>query len=150
LRSEAAFGALCGVSPVEASSGKIVSFRLNRGGDRNANRALYLIVLNRLSNDERTKRYVANRPNKPMKAIIRCLKRYVARELFVLIVDPPTVPDGTVLRTVRQQHGLTMTTAAKALNVAPARLSEIERQVRFDSDLATRYENWLNARTAAA
>jgi transposase len=59
LRSEASFASLCGVSPVEASSGKVVRHRLNRGGNREANRALYMICLARMRRDLRTKEYVA-------------------------------------------------------------------------------------------
>ncbi len=59
LRSEASFASLCGVSPIEASSGKVVRHRLNRGGNRDANRALYMICLARMRRDHRTKEYVA-------------------------------------------------------------------------------------------
>jgi transposase len=61
LRSEASFASLCGVSPVEASSGKVIRHRLNRGGNREANRALYMICLARMRRDRRTKEYVARR-----------------------------------------------------------------------------------------
>lgn len=83
LRSEAALAGLCGTSPVEASSGKVTRYGLNRGGDRQANAALYRIVINRLSWDERTKHYMARRTaeGKTTKEIIRCLKRYVVREI---------------------------------------------------------------------
>ncbi len=83
LTSEAASAALAGVSPVPASSGKSHRHRLNRGGDRQANCALYRIVLCRLHHDERTHAYVARRTREGLskKDIIRCLKRYVAREV---------------------------------------------------------------------
>ena len=61
LRSEAAFAHLCGVAPLQASSGKVKRHRLNRGGNREANRALYVLVLGRMSWDERTRAYVARR-----------------------------------------------------------------------------------------
>ena len=61
LRSEASFASLCGVSPIEASSGKVVRHRLNRGGNRDANRALYMICLARMRRDRRTQEYVARR-----------------------------------------------------------------------------------------
>ncbi|MDP9848109.1 transposase [Streptosporangium lutulentum] len=88
LASEAAFAALCGVNPIEASSGKTTRHRLNRGGDRRANSALYLIVLTRLSRDQRTRDYAERRTTegKSKKEIIRCLKRYVAREVFPIIL----------------------------------------------------------------
>lgn len=87
FRSEASFAHLCGVAPLQASSGKTVRHRLNRGGDRQANRALFLIVLVRMYRDERTKAYVARRSAEGLSKpeIIRCLKRYVARELFSVL-----------------------------------------------------------------
>ena len=89
LRSEAAFAHLCGVSPINASSGKTVRHRLNRGGDRQANSALYRIVLVRLCYDTRTKEYAERRTaeGKSKTEIIRCLKRYVAREVFAVLSD---------------------------------------------------------------
>ena len=83
LRSEAAFSMLCGSSPLEASSGKTVRHRLNRGGDRDANNALWTIAMV-LSCDERTQRYLARRTaeGKSKREIIRCLKRYIAREVY--------------------------------------------------------------------
>jgi transposase len=88
--SEASFAALCGTSPVEASSGKTQRRRLNRGGDRQANAALYRIVLSRLRWDGRTQDYLRRRlaEGKTRREIIRCLKRYVAREIYRLIVTP--------------------------------------------------------------
>ena len=87
LRSEASFAALCGVSPVPASSGKTVRHRLNRGGDRAANSALHMIVICRWRMDETTKAYVARRTAEGMSKleIMRCLKRYVAREVYYLL-----------------------------------------------------------------
>jgi transposase len=82
LRCEAALAALCGSSPVEASSGKTRRHRLNRGGDRQANAALHRIVIVRLRWHQPTRDYLARRTaeGKTSKEIIRCLKRYVARE----------------------------------------------------------------------
>ena len=84
LRNEAAWAHLCGVAPIEASSGKTVRHRLNRGGDRQANHALWRIVITRMSADARTKIYVARRldEGRTKPEIIRVLKRYVAREVF--------------------------------------------------------------------
>ena len=89
LGSEASFASLCGVSPVEASSGKVVRHRLNRGGNRDANRALHLICVVRMRVDERTRRYVARRSaeGKSKQEIMRCLKRYVAREVYRVVVS---------------------------------------------------------------
>lgn len=89
LGSEASFAALCGTSPVEASSGKTQRRRLNRGGDRQANSALYTIVLSRLRWDPRTRDYMDRRiaQGKSRREAIRCLKRYVARDLYKHIVS---------------------------------------------------------------
>lgn len=90
LRSEASFAALCGVSPVEASSGKIQRHRLNRGGNRQANCALRSIVLARLRWDQRTHAYIDRRicEGKTKREAVRCLKRYIARELYRIIISP--------------------------------------------------------------
>ena len=92
LRSEAAFAHLCGVSPIPASSGRTDRHRLNRGGDRQANSALHVIVVSRLRWDPRTKAYVARRTEQGLSKpeIIRCLKRYVAREIYGHLVPPTT------------------------------------------------------------
>jgi transposase len=84
LRSEAAWAHMCGTAPIEASSGKIVRHRLNRGGNRQANSALYRIVLSRMSNHPPTRAYVERRraEGKSTGEIVRALKRYVAREVY--------------------------------------------------------------------
>ncbi len=89
LRSEAAFAALCGVNPVPASSGKTIRYRLNRAGNRDANSALFHIVLARMSHDQRTRDYVQRRTGegRTKREIIRILKRYVARELYPVLVN---------------------------------------------------------------
>ncbi|WP_433445178.1 IS110 family transposase [Nonomuraea sp. CA-141351] len=87
LGSEAAFAMLCGVAPIPASSGKTHRHRLNRGGDRQANAALWRIALVRLRWDPRTRDYMERRTQDGLskKEIIRCLKRYIARELYQII-----------------------------------------------------------------
>ncbi|MET9520750.1 IS110 family transposase, partial [Streptomyces sp. NPDC002994] len=84
LRSEASFAHLCAAAPVPASSGRTHRHRLNRGGDRQANNALHTIVLVRMRYDPRTRDYVARRTAEGMakKDIMRCLKRFVAREIY--------------------------------------------------------------------
>ncbi|MDP8961938.1 MAG: transposase [Actinomycetota bacterium] len=88
LRSEAAFAALCGVSPVAASSGKTNRDRLNVGGDRQANAALWMIAHVRLVHDERTRAYAAKRTalGDNRREIMRRLKRYIAREVYLIIL----------------------------------------------------------------
>lgn len=85
--SEAAFAALCGTSPIPASSGKTDRHRLNRGGDRRANSALHMVVLSRLAHDPRTRDYITARTpdGKSTPHLRRKLKRYLARELFTLL-----------------------------------------------------------------
>jgi transposase len=96
LGTEAAFAHLCGVAPLPASSGRVTRHRLNHGGDRQANRALYTIVITRMRIDPRTRDYVARRTAEGLskKELIRCLKRYVAREVHRLLTQPPA-PDLT-------------------------------------------------------
>ena len=87
LRSESAFAALCGVAPIPASSGKTSRHRLSRGGDRQANAAIHRVVIVRLRHDDRTREYMHRRTGEGMTKteVIRCLKRYVAREVFSLL-----------------------------------------------------------------
>lgn len=87
LRCEGAFAHLCGVAPIPASSGKTNRHRLNRGGDRDANRALYLLAVGRMGWDPATRAYVERRTTEGLskKEILRCLKRYIARELYPLL-----------------------------------------------------------------
>ena len=95
LRSEASFASLCGVNPIPASSGKTNRHRLNRGGDRQANAALYRIVVVRLRYDLRTQAYMRRRTAEGMSKaeVIRCLKRYVAREVYSAIQKPNQILD---------------------------------------------------------
>jgi transposase len=90
LRSESAFAHLCGAAPIPASSGRTHRHRLNRGGDRAANAALHTIVIVRMRHDPRTRAYVARRTQQGLskKEIIRCLKRFVAREIYRVLTTP--------------------------------------------------------------
>jgi transposase len=96
FRSEGAFASLAGAAPIPASSGQIVRHRLNRGGDRQLNRALHTIVLSRLAHHPETKRYAARRSaeGKTAREIKRCLKRHLARRLFRLLEARPTLSSG--------------------------------------------------------
>jgi len=91
LHSEAAFVRLCGAAPLEASSGMVTRHRLSRAGNREANAALYRIIINRMANDDRTRTYVKRRraEGKSNLEIIRALKRYVAREVYPLLGNNP-------------------------------------------------------------
>lgn len=100
IRDERAFAALCGVSPIPASSGRTDRHRLNRGGDRQANRALYIVAVNRMRCHPQTLAYVERRREQGLsnKDISRCLKRYIARQIYPLILEslrirPPSSTD---------------------------------------------------------
>ena len=93
--NEAAFAMLAGVAPIPASSGKTVRHRLNRSGDRQLNRALHTIMLTRLRHDPDTRAYVERRraQGKTDREIKRCLKRYIARQLYRQLEHPPAATD---------------------------------------------------------
>ena len=145
LRSEASFAALCGASPIEASSGKVVRHRLNRGGRRQANKALWRIASTRIQYDPRTKEYARKRTaeGRTRREILRCLKRYIAREVYQLLVNPHTTPDPEQLRNTREQAGISLTSAARALGTYPTRISQLETGHTHNHQLATQYEKWL-------
>ena len=90
-RNDAAFAMLAGTAPIPASSGKTVRYRLNRSGDRQLNRALHTVILTRLQRDERTRAYADRRrtEGRTDREIKRCLKRYIARELYRRLESPP-------------------------------------------------------------
>jgi len=96
LRDEATFAHLCGVAPIDASSGKHQRHRLNRGGDRQANAALWRIVITRMVYDPRTRDYIERRTKKGLtkKEAFRCLKRYIAREVYNHLPHPQLSLDG--------------------------------------------------------
>lgn len=144
--NEAQFAALTGVAPIPASSGKTSRHRLSRGGDRNANKALHHVVLVRMGSDARTKEYVAKRTleGKGKREIMRCLKRYVARELYRQIMNPAPAPSIADLRPLRTRLGLTLQNAAEHLNQWPSYLSRLERGKTRNDTLIAEYRQWLN------
>lgn len=151
LRSSAAFAALCGASPIEASSGKTRARRLNRGGDRQANAALHRIVLVRMSHQHpATMDYLAKRTaqGRSKRDTIRCLKRYVAREVYQRLLDPAPAVDQQQLRGLRLSLGLSMRAAAEHLGRPLNAVARIENGIVHDPDLATRYHDWLTAQPA--
>lgn len=146
MTSEAAFAKLCGACPVPASSGKVDRHRLNRGGDRRANNALFTVVLVRMRYDQATRDYVKRRTaeGKTGKEIIRCLKRFVAREVYQAIVNPPVdIPAGSELRRLRTERAASLATVAGAVGTQPLRLSQVERGLHHDTRLARRAHAWL-------
>jgi len=96
IGSEAVLAKLCGVCPLPASSGKTNRFRLNRGGSRQANAALYRVAIVRMRNHPPTLAYLSKRKKdgKTNREIIRCLKRYIIREIFAQLCRPrpPAAP----------------------------------------------------------
>ena len=145
MTNEASFAALAGVAPVPASSGKTTRHRLSRGGDRQANNALHRVVLSRMKWEPRTREYVAKRTEEGMskKEVIRCLKRYVAREIYRAMKNPRPTPLTNDLRPLRLTLGLTQVAAATALGVWPTAISRIECGKSRDRDTATQYRDWL-------
>lgn len=99
LKNEAALASLCGVNPLPASSGKTVRHILNRGGSRETNNALWTIALVRMRSDPRTRIYVDRRTGEGLstKEILRCLKRYIVRELYPLILSDLAYANSTLL-----------------------------------------------------
>jgi len=97
-RNDAAFAALAGTSPLQASSGRTVRHRLNRGGDRALNRAIHTIALTRMRDCTRTRAYVERRraEAKTDREIRRCLKRYITRELYRVLTTTMTTPATTI------------------------------------------------------
>jgi transposase len=146
IRTEAAFAHLCGVAPIRASSGKTNRHRLNRGGDRSANHALWRIVMVRRLYDERTRAYVTRRTAEGLsdREITRCLKRYVAREVHRALTHPlELAPRGAELRRLRTAAGLPMRIVAEQFDIPVPRLGRIERGLTRDPDLQTRIHAWL-------
>ena len=152
LHSEASFAALCGTSPVEASSGKITRHRLNQGGNRQANHALWRIAMVRLSTDADTRAYAQRRQTegKTRRETIRCLKRYIAREVYQLLTNPNPSTDTNILRALRQHAGATLQHAAHCLNTWPSTISRIEHATAPNHHLVPAYRAWLNTLTPAA
>lgn len=149
LTSEAAFAALCGVSPIKASSGKTERHRLNRGGDRRANRALHVIAMHRMKTDPRTISYVERRRSEGLsdREIRRCVKRYVAREAYRLIMNPDKVPiegKGPEMRAERISAGISQRDAANALGVSASTLCDMELGHHQFRELALRYRRWID------
>lgn len=146
LANEAQFASLVGVAPVPASSGKTTRHRLSRGGDRNANHALHSVVLVRMASCQRTRDYVAKRSaeGKSKREIMRCLKRYAARELYRQITNPRPAPSVADLRETRLGLGLTLSAAAHSIGQWPSILSRLERGVLRNDMLAATYRDWLS------
>lgn len=151
LRSESAFAAMCGVSPVQASSGQINRHRLNRSGNRQANNALWRMAMVRLAYDEETKNYLAKRTaqGKTKRDVTRCLKRHIAREVYWLLKNPAYEEVGPKLRIMRTAAHISLQQVADDFQLWPIKISRIERGLDHDDEFVAKYEAWLVDRTAA-
>ena len=145
MRSDASVAALCATTPVEASPGARRR-HLNRGANQCANNALWRTAMVRLRVDQPTIDYPARRTaeGKTRRETLRCPKRHTAREIYKLPTDPPEVPRRADLRQHRTQNGLTIqAAAAAALNTAPTPISQLERGLHHNRDLAQRHQQHL-------
>lgn len=90
IKSEAALTKMCGACPIPASSGKANRMRQNRSGNRQANAAIYRVAIVRMRDDEKTKTYAARRTaeGKTRREIVRCIKRYIIREIYRRLYPP--------------------------------------------------------------
>ncbi len=115
LRNESAFAAMCGVSPILASSGQTNRHRLNRSGNRQANNALWRIATVRMTCDEETTSYLAKRmaEGKTKRDVTRCLKRHIAREVFFLLQHPEYEEVGPQLRMARKSAHISLQTVSE-------------------------------------
>lgn len=152
IHSEAALAHMCGVAPLPASSGRTNRHRLNRGGDRRANSALYRIAVVRMRHDPRTQEYVARRTAEGLskKEIIRCLKRAIVREVYRVICTKSSTPQPKdcrrdELKELRIAKHLTQVAVAESLGCVPARISDIETGRRPLTELAAAYEKLLES-----
>ena len=147
MGSEAAFSMLCGTAPIPVSSGRKDRFRLNRGGDRQANRAIHDIVRCRMSKEERTQRYMAKKMSegKTKKEAIRCACRFVSREVYKLMTGPQVpLPDPADLKGRRLSLKLTQMDIGSLLGVSNNRVSVIELGKVLDGKLLREYETLLD------
>jgi transposase len=151
LRNESAFAAMCGVSPIQASSGQTNRHRLNRSGNRQANNALWRIATIRMICDEETKTYLARRTaeGKTKRDVTRCLKRHIAREAFWLLQHPAYEEVGPQLRTTRMSAHISLQTVSDDLGVWPTKISRIERGLDHDAEFVAIYQAWLSEHLAA-
>jgi transposase len=151
LRNESAFVAMCGVSPIQASSGQTNRHRLNRSGNRQANNALWRIAMVRMTSDEETKTYLARRTaqGKTKRDVTRCLKRHIVREVFFLLQHPAYEEVGPQLRSIRTAAHISLQIVSDNLQVTLTKVSRIERGLQHDPEFVERYEAWLTNQTAA-
>ena len=157
IRSEAAFAKLCGVCPIPASSGRTNRHRLNEGGNRQGNMALHRIAIVRLRCHKPTRDYMAKktREGKGKLEIIRCVKRFIAREAYRALISirngevgrGTPAERGAKLRELRVSRNITQQQIGEALCVPSSRISEIERGARDLPELEQRAIQWIHSTT---
>lgn len=150
LRSEASFAAICGACPIPASSGKTVRHRLNRGDDRQANSALHEIARQRVMRDPETAEYAerARGRGKSDREVMRCLKRYVAREAYRALMRPHEIrrpEDASELVAARRAAKVSQVRAASILGTSEKYISMLERGQRELKPIRRAYEAWVEA-----
>lgn len=150
LRSEASFAAICGACPIPASSGKTVRHRLNRGGDRQANSALHEIARQRVMRDPETDEYAerARGRGKSDREVMRCLRRYVAREAYRALMHPHEIrrPEhASELVAARRAAKVSQARAASILGTSEKYISMLERGQRELRPIRRAYEAWVEA-----
>lgn len=150
LRSEASFAAICGACPIPASSGKTVRHRLNRGGDRQANSALHEIARQRVMRDPETAEYAerARGRGKSDREVMRCLKRYVAREAYRALMRPHEIrrpEDASELVAARRAAKVSQVRAASILGTSEKYISMLERGQRELKPIRRADEAWVEA-----
>lgn len=150
LRSEASFAAICGACPIPASSGKTVRHRLNRGGDRQANSALHEIARQRVMRDPETAEYAerARGRGKSDREVMRCLKRYVAKEAYRALMRPHEIrrpEDASELVAARRAAKVSQVRAASILGTSEKYISMLERGQRELKPIRRAYEAWVEA-----
>jgi len=146
MKSEAAFSMLCGTSPIPASTGRTDRHRLNRGGDRQANRAIHDIARARMAHDPRTSVYIEGKmaEGKSKKEALRCLCRYIAREVFKLMTGPQRpLPDPITLAMRRKELGLRQVDVKDLIGLSIATLSRMENGKMLDAEVLFRYDAFL-------
>jgi len=150
LRSEASFAAICGACPIPASSGKTVRHGLNRAGDRQANSALHEIARQRVMRDPETAEYAerARGRGKSDREVMRCLKRYVAREAYRALMRPHEIrrpEDASELVAARRAAKVSQVRAASILGTSEKYISMLERGQRELKPIRRAYEAWVEA-----
>ena len=149
MGGEAAFSMLCGTSPIPASTGSTSGrHRLNRGGNRQANRAIHEIARARMAHDPRTRDYIARKmaEGKTKREAVRCLCRFIAREVYRLITGPQEpLPDMGALAGRRRELGIPQAEVAAAIGATVAKVGRMERGAVFDGALMRAYSSYLDA-----